>query len=783
MSLLTAVTMVGCQEVYSPVDNIPVVETSAAENVGATRTTLCGVITKEAWRDFNFSRYEEQAPHYFFLLSEHKDLTDSTRIEAWRDSDTCYAEVIGLTPATTYYYALCVANDYSMVMGEVQSLTTGSSSIPFVETCWAVDTTLTGATLSGWFVAETSCRAHFVISEDHRFLEDMSIVVDATVVGDSCYATVSGLKPATSYYYKLVVSDAYSTVESDMEDVKKFTTKSIHEYVKVTNLPAKDIGVVSATVCGAISSVEGLRECFGSIRFKISEYEDFPDDETRIVQEAVVWDYEYFGGKATYLCRIGGLKPSTTYYYTLYETASIEGEECEITGVPYSFITQDWLQPVECEKKVFTVNGVDFTMVKVEGGTFAMGWEGDSQSPLHEVTLSDYWIAETELTGELYCAVTGENMPDEYTAQYPYGIVNIDPDWEVFFDKLYELTGEQFSLPTEAQWEFAARGGNHSRGYKYSGGDIIADVAVVAKSLMGASCSPVKSKLPNELGIYDMSGNVAEVCSDWYGPYPMESVTDPTGPSEGSYNVIRGGSVEETEEVCSRMNGTSEWVGIRLTLTSVKKEEPNPKPVVADAIDLGLSVKWASWNVGATAPEEYGGYYAWGETEVKDNYSEDTYLYYQNGEYVDIGTDISGTEYDVAHVKWGDGWRMPTLNEIKELINNCTWSWTTQNDVNGYKVTGSNGNSIFLPAAGYHCYDTEFYGRGEKGFFWSGTKSEHYSYYAFRLYFSSGYHDGGTQFRNSGNTVRPVYDAKDNNNDVDLDGYPEDENWDARRRR
>ena len=117
--------------------------------------------------------------------------------------------------------------------------------------------------------------------------------------------------------------------------------------------------------------------------------------------------------------------------------------------------------------------------------------------------------------------------------------------------------------------------------------------------------------------------------------------------------------------------------------------------VSGDAIDLGLSVKWASCNIGASSPERTGGYYACGETEVKSNYTWETYKYYANGKYTSIGTSICGTQYDVAHVKWGGQWRMPTLAELKELVNECTWTWTTLNGVKGMKVTGPNGNSIF----------------------------------------------------------------------------------------
>lgn len=127
------------------------------------------------------------------------------------------------------------------------------------------------------------------------------------------------------------------------------------------------------------------------------------------------------------------------------------------------------------------------------------------------------------------------------------------------------------------------------------------------------------------------------------------------------------------------------------------------EPIAEDAIshesiDLGLSVEWATCNVGANAPEEFGGYFAWGETEEKDSYKKSNYKL-QDFTLDSTMTDISGTQYDVAHVRWGGDWRMPTLDEFDELCRRCTWKWTTLNDVSGYLVTGPNGNSIFLPAA------------------------------------------------------------------------------------
>ena len=185
------------------------------------------------------------------------------------------------------------------------------------------------------------------------------------------------------------------------------------------------------------------------------------------------------------------------------------------------------------------------------------------------------------------------------------------------------------------------------------------------------------------------------------------------------------------------------------------------------AVDLGLSVKWACCNVGASSPEGYGGYYAWGETEEKSNYTPLTYkyylgdldgdgYYYDSNEYQNIGSNISGTSYDVAHVKWGGSWRMPTLDEIKELCNKCSWQWTEVNGIKGQKVTGPNGNSIFLPAAGYR-YGTDVYSRGSIGYCWSATSGEYDSNDAYSLDFGSGYdYWDAWSLRYFGHTVRPV---------------------------
>lgn len=234
-----------------------------------------------------------------------------------------------------------------------------------------------------------------------------------------------------------------------------------------------------------------------------------------------------------------------------------------VTLIDY-LLTGNW--PAESDDPVvtFDVNGVSFKMVAVDGGTFDMGAtmeQGygayDWEKPVHQVTLSDYFIGQTEVTQELWIAVMGSD-PSHYNDNPLLPVDNVSwNDCQTFISKLNEMTGKSFRLPTEAEWEFAARGGNLSEGFRYSGEDDIdligwywGNIPSHYSGTTGYGTQPVATKLPNELGLYDMTGNVWEWCQDWYGSYSPDDQTDPTGPSWGSYRIFRGGSWSRSAESC-----------------------------------------------------------------------------------------------------------------------------------------------------------------------------------------------------------------------------------------
>ncbi len=269
----------------------------------------------------------------------------------------------------------------------------------------------------------------------------------------------------------------------------------------------------------------------------------------------------------------------------LYYDYDLNADSCldivDVTMLITAVLNDEW------SNLTFTVGDVTFKMVPVKGGTFYMGSRSDdsdavaAEKPIHSVTLTnDFAIGQTEVTQALWIAVMGSN-PSRFKDDLNQPVEQVSwNNCQTFIAKLNEMTGMEFRLPTEAEWEFAARGGNLSQGFKFSGSDEINDVGWCWDNIPSQSSSspdyatqPVATKAPNELGIYDMSGNVWEWCEDWYARYSNGAQTDPTGPASGTNRVVRSGGWRNITWGCRVANRSENpptnmnyMLGLRLAL-------------------------------------------------------------------------------------------------------------------------------------------------------------------------------------------------------------------------
>ena len=606
-----------------------------------------------------------------------------------------------------------------------------------VKTGDASDITDSGATLSGTVCYSDKSVTCGIIYGTSSTLSSTSGTKKSTNSSGSYSVTISGLKAKTTYYYR-----AYAIVDGEYKygDVRSFTTEAD---ISITVGEAVDLGLsvkwASWNVGATAPEEYGGYYAWGETEEK-TEYS---------------WStYKWCNGSEYSLTKYC----TDNYYGTIDNKSTLEPED-DVAHVKWG---DSWRMPTfdeimelldECSWQWTAVNGVN--------GQKVTGPNGNSIFLPAAGYYASTMIYERGSEGLYNSSMLAENSFLCYSCR---GLV---------FD--------------ESRWYW----------YGHSGYQLGRHIGFSVRPVYGASKSKVSVTTGDATDITDCGATLSGIvgnsdksvaCGIIYGTSSTLSSTNGTlvsTTSSGEFSIdVTGFSPNTTYYYCAYVVVEGEY-----TYGEVRSFTTYSFATVTsgDAIDLGLSVKWASCNVGAESPEVYGNYFAWGETEPKSSYGESNSITHgmslselESRGFIDANGNLSAA-YDAAAVNWGGNWRMPTLDEIQELIDDCVWEWSWMYGINGYKVTGPNGNSIFFPTAGFRS-GMSLYDVGIICSYWSAMPCINGDF-SYVLYFNSGSYAQSYDARCRGFTVRPVYDSKENNSDVDLDGYPKDEDWEVRRRK
>ena len=483
-------------------------------------------------------------------------------------------------------------------------------------------------------------------------------------------------------------------------------TKSVSEVTKTT---AKVVGQVAADG-GAEVTERGV--CWST-------------DGTPTILDFRVKDAE--GGLGTFTLQLSDLESQTTYYVRAYAT----NEAGTSYGEEKSFVTGEENEPEQPEEGAPVVKTAEVTDIKfysakcggevISNGDVVVVAKGVCWSTIQNPTIEDNRTTDVEIgSGSYVSNLTELNRGTTYYVRaYAINAQGITS------------YGEEVSFSTLDKLSPTTVGVSEITGYSAASGGEVAFDGGVKITARGVCWSTSKNPTIEDDKTINDSG---------IGTYKSRI----SGLKHNTTYYVRSYATNEV--------GT--FYGDEVMFTT--------KEVVAVAVDLGLpsGLKWATCNVGADSPEDYGDHFAWGETATKETYTQDnslTYVYTFSGllskGYIDEEGNLT-PQYDAATANWGGSWRMPTHDDMIELASECELTWTTQNGVNGCKVTGPNGNSIFLPAAGYRS-NSSLKDVGDDGFYWSSfTSSNQYGANYYR-YFSGGaaWNRGS---RHNGWSVRPV---------------------------
>ena len=634
------------------------------------------------------------------------------------DSQSLSQQIVcaGLQPNTTYRVRAYAKNAVGTGYSEERTFTT--FALPTVETKDVSNIKLSTALLSGMLVFNgndsATVKGFCWGLKTNPTIDGNQVVVDT--VGNAYTYLLSNLKDETKYYVRAY---ARNKIGVTYGEEKTFTTQAAVVPV-VSTTAASSITSVSAKVGGNVTADGGAEVTERGICYSTTK--NPTTASTKLASGK---------GMGSYVCDLTGLQANTTYYvraYAINKKGTAYGEEVTFTTnkniVPPTVTTSAVTQITE-------TTAVAGGNVTADGGA-SVTERGVVYSTSQNPTTANTKKVSGSGTGAFTCNLTGlQASTTYYVRAYAINEKGTAYGEQVSFKTLTPIVPPTVntSAVTQITETTAVAGGNVT----VDGGASVTERGVVYST----TANPTTANTKKVSG----SGTGAFTCNL-------------TGLQASTTYYVRAYAINE--------KGTS--YGEQVTFKTLEEVSATP-----EYVDLGLSVKWADRNVGASKPEEYGDYFAWGETEPKSTYSWSTYKwcngsettltkYCTNSSYgtVDNKTTLDLSD-DAARVNWGGSWRMPTQAEQDELREQCTWTWTTQNGVNGYKVTSkSNGNSIFLPAAGYR-YSSTPHGAGSNGGYWSSSLYTGSPDYAYGLRFFSDRVVGYYNNRLNGFSVRPVY--------------------------
>lgn len=551
-------TAYGSQLQFTTTAMTPTVITSAVTNITQTSATCGGNVT-----DDGGSAVTERG---ICWSTSHNPTTDNTFANSGTGIGSFAVQMSNLVPNYTYYVRAYAKNAQGTSYGAEVSFT-ALEGLPEVTTSNVTDITATTAKCGGNVTSQggsTVTERGVCWSTSHNPTTSNSHANGGMGTG-SFTCNLTGLTIGTTYYVRAYATNSMGIVYGEE---KEFSTAASLPTVITSNIT--NITQTSAQGGGEVLS----------------------DGGTAVTERGICWSTSHNpttndphatngAGIGGYTISMTGLTANTTYYVRAYASND--------AGTAYGSEVSCITLPNNHTEELFTISGVTFKMILVEGDTFWMGAQSDdpnamnydpnaysNESPVHQVTLNNFYMGETEVTQALWQAVMGNNPSHFFGYNLPVETVSWG-DCQFFISELNEifasqLDGRQFALPTEVEWEFAARGGKNTHGYKYSGGNNISGVAWY-KDDSGTTTHAVGTKLPNELGLYDLSGNVEEWCNDWYNAYNDGIQTNPLNRSINSDYVCRGGGwnyqAKNCRVSCRNHNAPSNcnyYLGLRLVL-------------------------------------------------------------------------------------------------------------------------------------------------------------------------------------------------------------------------